>query len=173
MHTDPRMMKSVNLGNALQACSALLLVATMSGITHAQATPDRITLLAPAVLSMQTPIGEAHMELPVGTVIENGALVNGGIQIEKGGFTGWIPLECAKLPASKAKAEEAQPSPSPTPTPSPTAVPILDPIKPYEQPENSLLAFCVLLGVAILLVLYKTTFTQKWFRRHFRKWFSR
>ena len=166
-------MKSVNPGTALQACAALLLAATMLGITHAQAANDSIKLLAPAVLSMQTPIGEAHMELPTGTVIENGALVNGGIQIQKDGFTGWIPLECAQLPTSKAKAEEAHTSPSPTPTPSPTAVPILDPIKPYEQPENSLLAFIVLLGVAVLLVLYKTTFTQKWFRRHMRKWLSR
>lgn len=127
-------MKSVNPRNALQACAVVLLATTMLGVAQ-----DRITLLSPAVLSMQTPIGEARTELPVGTVIENGALVNGGIQIEHGPFTGWIPIECAKLPAPKAKAEEVPSTPSPTP--SPTSVPIIEPIKSYEQPENSLWAF--------------------------------
>ena len=57
-------MKSVNPRNALQACAVVLLATTMPGVAQ-----DRITLLSPAVLSMQTPIGEAHTELPVGTVI--------------------------------------------------------------------------------------------------------
>ncbi len=160
-------MKSVNPRNALQACAVVLLATTMPGVAQ-----DRITLLSPAVLSMQTPIGEAHTELPVGTVIENGALVNGGIQIEHGAFTGWIPIEWAKLPAPKAKAEEVPSTPSPTPTPSPTSVPIIEPIKTYGQPENSLWAFFVLLGIAILVVLYKTTAFHKWLPRRFRKWLS-
>lgn len=158
-------MKSVNSRNALQACAVVLLATTMLGVAQ-----DRITLLSPAVLSMQTPIGEARTELPVGTVIENGALVNGGIQIEHGPFTGWIPIEWAKLPAPKAKAEEVPSTPSPTP--SPMSVPIIEPIKTYEQPENSLWAFFVLLGIAILVVLYKTTAFHKWLPRRFRKWLA-
>lgn len=158
-------MKSVNPRNALQACAVVLLATTMLGVAQ-----DRITLLSPAVLSMQTPIGEARTELPVGTVIENGALVNGGIQIEHGPFTGWIPIEWAKLPTPKAKAEEVPSTPSPTP--SPTSVPIIEPIKSYEQPENSLWAFFVLLGIAILVVLYKTTAFHKWLPRRFRKWLA-
>lgn len=158
-------MKSVNPRNALQACAVVLLATTMLGVAQ-----DRITLLSPAVLSMQTPIGEARTELPVGTVIENGALVNGGIQIEHGPFTGWIPIEWAKLPAPKAKAEEVPSTPSPTP--SPMSVPIIEPIKTYEQPENSLWAFFVLLGIAILVVLYKTTAFHKWLPRRFRKWLA-
>jgi hypothetical protein len=118
---------------------------------------------------MQTPIGEAYIEIPSGSVIENGTLANGGILIEQGAFTGWVPLESTNLPASKTKVEKEKPSPTPTSTPSPTAVPILEPVKPYEQPENSLIAFIVLLCTAILIALYATTSTQKWIPRIFRK----
>jgi len=162
-------MKPVKLGIRAPVFAALCLAASSLALVQAQSTPARMTLLSPSVLSMQTPIGEAHMEIPTGFVIENGTLIRGGIQIEHGTFTGWIPIESAKLPAPKAKAEEVPSTPSPTPTPSSTAVPIIDPIKPYEQPENSLIAFIVLLGAAIIIALYATTSTQKWLPRIFRK----
>ncbi len=162
-------MKPVKLGIRAPVFAALCLAASSLALVQAQSTPARMTLLSPSVLSMQTPIGEAHMEIPTGFVIENGTLIRGGIQIEHGTFTGWIPIESAKLPAPKAKAEEVPSTPSPTPTPSSTAVPIIEPIKPYEQPETSLIAFIVLLVAAILIALYATTSTQKWFPRIFKK----
>ena len=164
-----RTMKPVYFGKGLPFFAALCVAATSLGIVQAQSTPARMTLLSPTVLTMQTPIGEAHMEIPSGSVIENGTLANGGILIEQGAFTGWVPLESTNLPASKNKVVEEKPSPTPTSTPSPTAVPIIEPVKPYEQPENSLVAFIVLLCTAILIALYATSSTHKWIPRIFRK----
>ena len=164
-----RTMKPVYFGKGLPVFAALYVAASSFGIAQAQPPPARMTLLSPTILTMQTPIGEAHMEIPSGSVIENGTLANGGILIEQGAFTGWVPLESTNLPASKNKVLEEKPSPTPTSTPSPTAVPILEPVKPYEQPENSLIAFIVLLCTAILIALYATTSTQKWIPRIFRK----
>lgn len=165
----PRTMKPVKLRMHLPVFVTLCVVAASLGIAQAEPPPARMTLLSPTVLTMQTPIGEAHIEIATGSVIENGTLANGGILIEQGAFTGWVPLESTNLPGSKNKAVEEKPSPTPTPTPSPTAVPILEPVKPYEQPENSLIAFIVLLCTAILIAVYATTSTQKWIPRIFRK----
>ena len=102
---DKNTMKFLTPRIGLKILATILAVASVITEIQAQSPRGRMTLTSPATLTMKTPIGEAHMELPSGTVIENGAIINGGVQIENGAFSGWVPVENTNLSDLRARQE--------------------------------------------------------------------
>lgn len=94
-----------------------------------------VTLTESALLSTRTPVGEASIRLPAGTVTDISSVKGDWIQIRKAPFSGWIrtpgttpdpgPPRVASL---QGEAVKPLSSPTATPTPSPEA---------KESPEKS------------------------------------
>lgn len=160
---DPNRMKFLTPKIGWKLFVSMMVVVFVCPEIPAQSPRGRMTLTAPATLTMQTPIGEAHMELPSGTVIENAAIINGGVQIESGSFSGWVPVENTNLSDLSGNKEE-----NPMPVPLPTAQPAPENLQPLQQ-DYPLFTISVLLGIAVLIIIGQMRSVQKWFFRTLHK----
>ena len=156
---DTNRMKILTPKIGWKLFASIMVMASACPEIQAQSPRGRMTLTTPATLTMQTPIGEAHMELPSGTVIENAAIINGGVQIENGPFSGWVPVENTNLSDLSGNKEENS-----LPVPLPTAQPAPENLQPLQQ-DYPLFTISVLLGIAILIIIAQMRSVQKWFSR--------
>lgn len=160
---DKFTMKILTPQIGLKILATILVGASVIPDIQAQLPKGRMTLTSPATLTMETPIGEAHMELPSGTVIENGVIINGGVQIENGAFSGWVPVEKTNLSDLSGNKDDSS-----LPVPLPTAQPAPENLQPIQQ-EYPSLTISVLLGIAILIIIGQMRSVQKWFFRTLQK----
>jgi len=137
--------------------ASFLLMASVCPEIQAQSSHGRMILTSPATLTMQTPIGEAHMEIPSGTVIENAAIINGGVQIENGPFSGWVAVENTNLSDLTGNKEESSLA-----MPLPTAEPFPENLQPIQE-DYPLFTITVLLGTAIIIIIGQMKPVQKFF----------
>ena len=95
-------------------------------VGRAQTALGSIVAGVPATLTTRTPLGEARIEIPAGTVIESYDVDGDWVRVRKGPFSGWVAFKETSL----------APQPNPEPTPEPTTPPPPVPATPPSTPKN-------------------------------------
>lgn len=120
----------------------------------------------PVILSMQTPIGEAHIEIPAGTAFEQATIANGWVQLERGPFIGWVRAEETTLVERPVFVPDQTLSPQALAAPEATQTP--QEIPKLESPYPIQTIIILSLGAA-LIILSQIRTIQKWFFKRLRQ----
>ena len=152
------------LHRVLRSAALVFCVLFLLPKASAQSASGSLKTRNSVILSMQTPIGEAHIEIPAGTAFEQASITNGWVQLERGPFTGWVRVEETTL------VERPVFVPKPTSPPEALMTPEATPqdIPKLESPYPIQTIIILSLGAGVI-ILSQIRAIQKWFFKRLRQ----